>query len=108
MTIMSEHYKKLRLLKPTSDEIKEYALRLIDTGRAYNRVTSSGGMNYFIRLHSTTDRGIYRLHTDLGSGGVHLKLDENSASQFIHLIERRRNAWLGFLQEIGSLNSVRN
>ena len=74
-------------LKPTCEEIEEYA-----ENAPYGVVTAARGEEYFGPfLHDTwmIKRG-GRVHIDIGCGGVHLMLDKYYAEDFIKFIKNKR------------------
>jgi len=102
--IVSEAYDELLKLKPTIEEIQEYA-DLVE--RDYGIVTyskSKGGQDYyFLRFHDTCKRKFGgRVHIDVGyvdekhvdelsvPDTTHLMLDKDYALNFVKFIKKRR------------------
>jgi hypothetical protein len=101
--IVSAALEKLGKLKPTPQEIQEYA----DLNQeVYGVVTYSknkGGDYYFLSLHDTWKQKIGgRVHIDIGyvdekfvnelnvPDTTHLMLDKNSAPDFVNFVKKKR------------------
>ncbi len=80
--------EKIKELRPTCDEIVEFAENIAD----YGQVTYTDDDNYFgPRVHDTWLKKLGgRVHIDIGCRGYHLMLDKNVVETFIDFIENRR------------------
>jgi|GEM_PF-997860 hypothetical protein len=104
--IVEGAYDELANLKPTPEEIEEFAKFKEDANEAYGVVTyskSHGGDRYFFRWHDTWEqKSGGRAHIDIGyvdekyvhrrdvPDTTHLMLDKYSAWEFVDFIKTRR------------------
>ena len=86
---LQQALEEIRELGPTSEEIKEYGEQA-----GYGTVTYTRNARYYPpHLHDTWGRKWGgRVHIDIGSGGIHLMLDNVSAFDFIEFIRDRRKS----------------
>jgi hypothetical protein len=104
--IVSEAYGELEKLKPTAQEIQEYADLKEKNKESYGVVTyskSKGGDFYFLRFHDTWKQKFGgRVHIDIGyvdekylhewniPDTTHLMLDKITAPEFVDFIKKKR------------------
>lgn len=101
--IVQEAYVELESLKPTPEEIQEYADLKKDTYGVVTYSNSRGGDTYFLRFHDTWKQKFGgRVHIDVGyvddefvgvwnmPDTTHLMLDKNFAPDFVNFIKKKR------------------
>ncbi|MGA3112054.1 MAG: hypothetical protein ABSE15_08485 [Candidatus Bathyarchaeia archaeon] len=101
--IVSAAFKALEKLKPTPQEIQDYADLNQDDYSVVTYSKSKGGDYYFLRLHDTWKQKVGgRVHIDIGyvdekfvddwkaPDTTHLMLDKDYAPDFVNFVEKKR------------------
>ena len=101
--IVENAYNRLLELKPTPQEIQEYADKMEGTYGVVTYSETKGGVHYFLRLHDTWKQKIGgRIHIDVGyvnekyvnqrnvPDTTHLMLDKAHAPDFVDFITKKR------------------
>ena len=101
--IVSAALEELESLKPTPEEIQEYADLNQDTYGVVTYSKSRGGDNYFLSLHDTwRQKAGGRVHIDIGYvdenvvdewnvlDATHLMLNKDFAPDFVSFVKKKR------------------
>ena len=101
--IVSAALEELEKLKPTLQEIQDYADLNQDAHGVVTYSKSKGGDYYFLRLHDTWKQKVgERVHIDIGYvdekfvddwnvyDTTHLMLDKNFAPDFVNFVKKKR------------------
>ncbi|MCK4482550.1 hypothetical protein KAU55_04950 [Candidatus Bathyarchaeota archaeon] len=105
LEIVEEAYDELVKLRPTPEEIQEYANLKEDGYGVVTYSKSKGGDYYFLRLHNTSRKKFGgRIHIDIGyvdekyvgewnvPDTTHLMLDKYDAPDFVEFVKNKRKA----------------
>ncbi len=103
LELVSGALEELEKLKPTPEEIQDYADLNQDTYGVVTYSKSKGGDFYFLRLHDTWKQKFGgRVHIDIGyvdekfvdewnvHDTTHLMLDKDFALDFVNFVKKKR------------------
>lgn len=103
LELVSGALEELEKLKPTPEEIQDYADLNQDTYGVVTYSKSKGGDCYFLRLHDTWKQKFgRRVHIDIGYvdekfvdewnvyDTTHLMLDKDFALDFVNFVKKKR------------------